>query len=53
MSARILVGSPEELAAEVEGIVATGLDGIILNFPANGADADAVAAAGRAIRAAL
>jgi alkanesulfonate monooxygenase SsuD/methylene tetrahydromethanopterin reductase-like flavin-dependent oxidoreductase (luciferase family) len=53
MSARILVGSPEELAAEINGIMAAGLDGIILNFPGNGADADAVAAAGRAIRASL
>jgi F420-dependent oxidoreductase-like protein len=53
MGARLLVGTPEELAEKVASVLSVGLDGVVLNFPANGADADAVAAAGRAIRAAI
>ena len=54
LTARILIGTPDELAAEIqEAAIAPGLDGVILNFPGNGADADAVAAAGVAIRASL
>jgi F420-dependent oxidoreductase-like protein len=54
LTARILIGTPDELAAEImETAIAPGLDGVILNFPGNGADADAVSAAGRAIRASL
>jgi F420-dependent oxidoreductase-like protein len=50
---RVIAGTPEEIAASVLDAIALGLDGVILNFPANGADAGAVAAAGEAIRAAL
>ena len=50
LSARIMVGTPGELAASVAEVLESGLDGIILNFPANGADADAISAAGEAIR---
>jgi len=50
---RVIAGTPEEIAASVVDVIALGLDGVILNFPANGADAGAVAAAGEAIRAAL
>ena len=47
LTARILIGTPEAIAAEVEeAALAVGLDGVILNFPANGADADAIGAAG-------
>jgi len=53
LSARILVGTPDEIAESVMAAMAGGLDGIILNFPANGADADAVCSAGRAIRKSL
>ena len=53
MLGRVIAGTPEEIAASVLDAIALGLDGVILNFPANGADAGAVAAAGEAIRAAL
>ncbi|HEY2430709.1 MAG TPA: LLM class F420-dependent oxidoreductase [Acidimicrobiales bacterium] len=53
LAARVLVGTPEQLAEAVLEVMGAGLDGVILNFPANGADAAAVAAAGEAIRAAL
>jgi len=54
LSARVLVGTPEELAAQVhEAAIEPGLDGVILNFPGNAADADAIGAAGTAIRATL
>ena len=50
---RMLVGTPEELGAQVAEVLALGMDGVVINFPGNGADADAVAAAGRGIRAAI
>ena len=50
---RMMVGSPEQLAEQVASLLGLGLDGVILNFPANGADADAIASAGRAISAAI
>src|SRR5947209_3011351 len=53
VGARLIIGTPESLAEQVQEIIALGLDGIILNFPANGSDAEAIAAAGTAIRAAL
>ena len=53
LAARLLVGTPEQIAEQVADALTLGLDGVILNFPANGADADAVAAAGRAISAAV
>jgi len=54
LTARILIGTPETVADEVQSIVSgSGLDGIILNFPGNGADAELVASAGKTIRAAL
>jgi len=54
LGARLLVGTPEHVAEElVEAAIAPGLDGAILNFPANADDTDAVAAAGAAIRGAL
>jgi len=54
LTSRILIGTPESIAQEVLDVaIAPGLDGVILNFPANGADADAVAAVGAAVRAAI
>ena len=54
LTSRMLVGTPESIAEEVaDAAIAKGLDGVILNFPANGADADAVAAAGSAVRSAV
>jgi len=54
LGARILVGTPEEVTAEIhEAAIAPGMDGVILNFPANADDTAAVAAAGRAVRASL
>jgi alkanesulfonate monooxygenase SsuD/methylene tetrahydromethanopterin reductase-like flavin-dependent oxidoreductase (luciferase family) len=53
VASRMLIGTPEQVAAQVAEIVGVGLDGIIVNLPANGADADVVAATGRAISAAL
>jgi F420-dependent oxidoreductase-like protein len=54
LTARMLIGTPEAIAGEVEEVaLAKGLDGVILNFPANGADAGAVAATGVAVRKVL
>jgi len=54
LTARILIGTPEAIAAEIEeAALAAGLDGVILNFPANGADADAIGAAGAVLRTSL
>jgi alkanesulfonate monooxygenase SsuD/methylene tetrahydromethanopterin reductase-like flavin-dependent oxidoreductase (luciferase family) len=54
LTARILIGTPEAIAAEIqEAALAPGLDGVILNFPANGADVDAIGAAGAALSTAL
>jgi F420-dependent oxidoreductase-like protein len=53
LTARIMVGTPEEIAASVQEAIAPGLDGVILNFPGNGADAEAVAATGSAVRRSL
>jgi F420-dependent oxidoreductase-like protein len=49
MSRRFVLGTPEQAAEQVAEILSVGLDGIILNFPANGADPEPVAATGRAI----
>ncbi|MHB8467466.1 MAG: LLM class F420-dependent oxidoreductase [Acidimicrobiales bacterium] len=53
LSARLLIGTPEQVAEMVVEAVGLGLDGVVLNFPGNGADADIVGATGRAVRAAL
>jgi len=54
LTSRILIGTPESIAQDVHDVaIAPGLDGVILNFPANSADADAVAAVGAAVRAAI
>jgi F420-dependent oxidoreductase-like protein len=54
LTSRILVGTPETIAEQVlDAAVAPGLDGIILNFPANGADVDAVGAVGTSVRKAV
>jgi alkanesulfonate monooxygenase SsuD/methylene tetrahydromethanopterin reductase-like flavin-dependent oxidoreductase (luciferase family) len=55
LTARLLVGTPASIAASVEEIISVGLDGVILNFPSNHTPAgiEAVAATGRAIRAAI
>ena len=50
---RLVVGTPASVADQIASIIAVGLDGVILNFPANGSDADAIGEAGRAIRATL
>jgi alkanesulfonate monooxygenase SsuD/methylene tetrahydromethanopterin reductase-like flavin-dependent oxidoreductase (luciferase family) len=51
MAGRMLVGTPEGIAGQVEeAALAVGLDGVILNFPANGADTGAVEAVGAAVR---
>jgi len=51
---RALVGTPEAIAQEILDVaIAPGLDGVILNFPAHSADADAVAAVGAAVRKAV
>jgi F420-dependent oxidoreductase-like protein len=55
LEARLLVGTPAQLATSVEEILSVGLDGVILNFPSNHTPAgiEALAAAGQAIRAAI
>jgi len=54
LTARILIGTPEAIAAEIhEAALAPGLDGVILNFPANGADAEAIGAAGAVLSKSL
>jgi F420-dependent oxidoreductase-like protein len=50
---RMLIGTPEQLGEQVAEVLALGMDGVVINFPGNGADADAVAAAGRGILAAV
>jgi len=51
LAARMLVGTPESIAEQVlDAAIAPGLDGVILNFPANSADADALSAVGAAVR---
>jgi alkanesulfonate monooxygenase SsuD/methylene tetrahydromethanopterin reductase-like flavin-dependent oxidoreductase (luciferase family) len=51
MGARLLVGTPEELAEKVASVLSVGLDGVVLNFPANGADPASTQAHTRAVLA--
>ena len=42
VAARLVVGDPDTAGAQVERLMALGLDGITANLPANGHDPDAV-----------
>jgi F420-dependent oxidoreductase-like protein len=54
VGARFLIGTPQDIADQVvAATIVQGLDGVILNFPADGHDPDTVAATGAVVRAAL
>lgn len=54
LSARLLVGTPEIVASKIQQIaIAQGLDGVILNFPANGHDLDMITHSGPVLRKAV
>jgi alkanesulfonate monooxygenase SsuD/methylene tetrahydromethanopterin reductase-like flavin-dependent oxidoreductase (luciferase family) len=46
---RFVIGGPDEVAEEVAGFRAGGLDGVVVNMPVDGFDTDAVALAGEAL----
>ena len=49
---RFLVGSPDEVTEQASAVLATGLDGIVVNMPSQTNDTEAVALAGQALAAA-
>ena len=49
---RFFVGSPDEVTEQASDLLATGLDGIVVNMPTQTDDPEAVALAGRALAAA-
>jgi alkanesulfonate monooxygenase SsuD/methylene tetrahydromethanopterin reductase-like flavin-dependent oxidoreductase (luciferase family) len=53
VGARLIVGDPDAVGEQVRDLLATGLDGIIVNMPADGWDLEAVAHAGQVLSAAL
>ncbi|CAN5553987.1 LLM class F420-dependent oxidoreductase [soil metagenome] len=50
---RFIWGDPEEVAARATSLIATGLDGLVINLPANGQDPAIVKLAGETLTAAL
>ena len=52
LTSRIIVGDADAAVARLRGHVSDGLDGIIVNLPADGGDAAAVARAAEVVRAA-
>ena len=53
LGARIMVGDADSVAEQLRGHAANGLDGIIVNLPADGGDPGAVARAAEVVRAAV
>jgi F420-dependent oxidoreductase-like protein len=54
LMSRLLIGTPESITQEVmDAAIGPGLDGVILNFPVQSGDAEAVAGVGAAVRRAL
>jgi F420-dependent oxidoreductase-like protein len=50
---RMFVGDPDQVTEQVRKVVASGLDGVIVNMPADAHDLDSVALAGRTLRDAI
>ena len=50
---RLLFGDPDEVVAQVQDLVALGLDGVVVNMPSDGHDPAAVTLAGETLRKAL
>jgi F420-dependent oxidoreductase-like protein len=48
---RVVYGDPDAVAARVKELLATGLDGVVFNMPAQAHDLDAVRLAGTTLRA--
>jgi F420-dependent oxidoreductase-like protein len=53
LSARMITGDPDTIGEEITSLLEMGLDGIVLNMPADGWDLDAVHLAGTAVTAAV
>jgi F420-dependent oxidoreductase-like protein len=53
LGARFLMGGPDEVGEQVQHLLALGLDGVVVNMPADGHDLEAVAFAGEALGKAL
>src|SRR5215212_8059570 len=47
--ARFVLGDPDEVAEEVAGLRAGGLDGVVLNMPVDGFDVESVTLAGQTL----
>jgi len=46
---RLLFGDPDEVTAQVHDLLATGLDGVVVNMPVDGHDPEAVTLAGETL----
>jgi F420-dependent oxidoreductase-like protein len=53
LTGRMVIGGPDEIGTQLEALLKLGLDGIVVNLPANGHDPEMVALAGQLITAAL
>ncbi|HWL45876.1 MAG TPA: LLM class F420-dependent oxidoreductase [Ilumatobacter sp.] len=53
VTARMVWGDPDEVTEQVQGLLALGLDGLVVNMVADPGDADAVAFAGEVLTKAL
>ncbi|MDJ0788243.1 MAG: LLM class F420-dependent oxidoreductase [Myxococcota bacterium] len=49
----IVMGDPDTVCARIHELIATGLDGIVVNLPANGHEPEAIRLAGQVLGAAL
>jgi alkanesulfonate monooxygenase SsuD/methylene tetrahydromethanopterin reductase-like flavin-dependent oxidoreductase (luciferase family) len=50
---RLLFGDPDEVVAQVQDLVAVGLDGVVVNMPVDGHDLASVRLAGETLTKAL
>ena len=53
MTPFLTVGDPDTVGEEISGLMAAGLDGIIINLPAVGHDPEMIALAGEVCGAAI
>jgi F420-dependent oxidoreductase-like protein len=53
LSSRMLMGGPDRVAEQLDHLLGLGLDGIVLNLPANGHDPEIVALAGSLVSKAV
>ena len=49
LTARIIMGGPDEVCEQVQSLIDMGLDGLTINMPANGHDPEMVALAGETL----